>query len=215
MVVTSSSSLFKFLYHLVLAGVLIAIFFFLSGGRVIAQPVQGEINPTGITAEQLHKSYTEKEHRYRLTVTGDNLEENETNRRYATFSWSTNCGRFYEGGRGPNSRYFSDKNKTVVWGYEYPKEDCTEAQIQVKVTGFHKEIREEQTFITQKIFYPEISPKIETISVNEPKSSTCTIAKRISIFLGFGWERLRVLFGGKPDDPKSYQVPAANPCVRG
>ena len=94
-------------------------------------PLSEKADPKKIDSQQLHKSYTDSQHRYRLTITGNNLDDNPTTKRHLSYSWSTNCGRFYEGGTGPNTRYIG--KKSVVWGYEYPKEDCTEVLIRVTV----------------------------------------------------------------------------------
>ncbi len=120
-------------------------------------------DPTQIASQQLHKNYTDPQHRYRLTVEGNNLEDNPTIKKRLNYSWSTNCGRFYEGGEGPSSRYFSNSNKSVVWGYEYPKEDCTEALIRVIVRQFKGGERVREVYISQKIFYPEEKPEIKSV----------------------------------------------------
>lgn len=123
-------------------------------------PTSEKADPTSIVSQQLHKSYTASQHRYRLTVAGNNLDDNPTTKKRLNYSWSTNCGRFYEGGKGPDSRYFSESNKSVVWGYEYPKEDCTEALIRVTVRQFKGGERIREVHVSQKIFYPEKAPDI-------------------------------------------------------
>lgn len=115
-------------------------------------------DPTNIASQQLHKSYTDSQHRYRLTVAGNSLDDNPTTKKRLNYSWSANCGRFYEGGTGPNSRYLG--KQSVVWGYEYPKEDCTEALIRVTVRQFKGGERIREVHVSQKVFYPEKAPDI-------------------------------------------------------
>ncbi len=78
-----------------------------------------------------------------------------------SYVWSTTCGRFYEGGTGPNSRYLG--KQSVIWGYEYPKEDCTEALIRVTVRQFKGGERVREVYVSQKIFYPEKAPEIKSV----------------------------------------------------
>lgn len=172
-------------------------------------PILRKADPKQIVSQQLHKSFTDSQHRYRLTVEGKNLDNNPI-----SYSWSTNCGRFYEGGRGPNSRYLG--KQSVVWGYEYPKEDCTEALIRVTVRQFKGEIGGErigEVYISQKIFFPEITPKIDPVFSDSPIKS-CSLGQRIKIFIGNTWYRLQLLGGGKPHDAKTYETPGGG-CVRG
>lgn len=144
---------------------LILFFFFSIPSFSLAQtknpnntPLSEKADPTSIVSQQLHKSYTDPQHRYRLTVGGNNLSDNPTTKKRLNYSWSANCGRFYEGGTGPNSRYLG--KQSVVWGYEYPKEDCTEALIRVTVRQFKGGERIREAHVSQKIFYPEKAPDI-------------------------------------------------------
>ncbi len=168
--------------------------------------------PASIASQQLHKNYTNSQHRYRLTVEGNNLDDNPTTKKRLSYVWSTNCGRFYEGGKGPNSKYLG--KQTVVWGYEYPKEDCTEALIQVATTHLSNEKRIGQVSVSQKIFYPEITPKIERVFLDEVKPQSCPLDKRIKIFIGDIWSRLLNFGGKKLHDSTTFETPGGG-CVRG
>lgn len=174
------------------------------------------IAPKNIRIEQLHKNYTDNKHRYRLTIEGDSLDERKISKNYsykATFRWSTNCGKFYEGGKGPSTKYHSYTNRTVIWGYEFPKEDCTEAKIAVDVYGYNGGERVDQVILEQKIFYPEVPPQIDAIYYKgitplQPMS----LDRKIKMFIG---NMFRLLFGGPPDDPTKTEVPGGVTSVRG
>ncbi len=118
-------------------------------------------DPTQIASQQLHKSYTDSQHRYRLTVEGNSLNDNPAAKKRLSYSWSTDCGKFFEGGVGPSTRYLG--KQSVIWGYEYPKEDCTEALIRVTVRQFKGGERVREVYVSQKIFYPEKAPEIKSV----------------------------------------------------
>jgi hypothetical protein len=113
----------------------------------------GKIAPKEIMIDELHQYQADPKHRYRLTVEGNNLENKDKENPVATFVWATDCGRFYEGGTGPHTKYLSAANRSVVWGYEFPEENCSEASVAVRVNGYGKRGREDNVMIRQKVFY--------------------------------------------------------------
>ncbi|MBI2338701.1 hypothetical protein HYU95_05980 [Candidatus Daviesbacteria bacterium] len=177
-------------------------------------PVLEKIDPKRIASQQLHKNYTDSQHRYRLTVEGNSLNDNPTAKKRLNYSWSTDCGKFFEGGVGPSTRYLG--KQSVIWGYEYPKEDCTEVLIRVTVRQLRGGERVGEVYVSQKIFYPEITPTIEPIFTDDPIKSSCSIGQRIKIFIGNAWYQLLLFGGGKSHDPRTYETPGAGKnCVRG
>src|SRR3989338_7434493 len=80
-----------------------------------------KIVPQKLKIEQLHKDYREKDHRYKFTIVGDKLVNRGTG---VHAEWRATCGRFYSKYNG-----ILEAETPVIWGYEYPKEDCTDAVI--------------------------------------------------------------------------------------
>lgn len=73
----------------------------------------------GLGVNQLHFSFEETPHRYRLTVDAADPDANSL----LTYNWSINCGYFF----GPT------RSETVEWRYNIPGE-CIYAQVSVTVT---------------------------------------------------------------------------------
>ncbi len=161
---------------------------------LIPHPVYAEVDeygrelpekmvPKKIKVEQLHKDYREKNHRYGLRITGDHLK----NRGIAILAeWKTNCGRFYSKYNG-----ILEMEKPVIWGYEFPKEDCTDVVITVKIKDY---LRDDEANIDQKIFFPEDPP---IVKIHYTKHLTPEEVKRkdfwrwVKIKIGSWWASLK------------------------
>ena len=101
-----------------------------------------KIVPQKIAVEQLHKDYHEKNHRYKLTIVGQRLKDRGDG---VLAEWETTCGRFYSKYNG-----VLKIEEPVIWGYEFPKENCEEAVITVSIKDY---LRDDSAKIKQKIFF--------------------------------------------------------------
>lgn len=161
-----------------------------------------KIVPQKLKAEELHKDYREKDHRYRLAVMGDKLANRGTE---VHAEWKTTCGRFYSKHNG-----ILEAETPVIWGYEYPKEDCTDAVITVSIKDY---LREDTAKIEQKVFFPEEKPKIE---IFYKKHYTQAELKRkdfmrwIKIRIGSIWASLLPA----NQDARKFETPGGNGAVR-
>ena len=159
--------------------------------------------PQKIAIEQLHKDYKEKNHRYKLTIAGERLKDRGDG---VLAEWQTTCGRFY-------SKYNGVLNaeESVIWGYEFPKENCEDAIITVSIKDH---LRNDSSKIQQKIFFPEESPIVEIHYAKHLTSSELwkkDLFRWIKIKIGKFWSDL------KPhnDDAKTFEVPKSKGGVRG
>lgn len=162
-----------------------------------------KIAPQKLLVEQLHKDYREKNHRYKLTVIGYKLENRGDG---VLAEWKTTCGRFYSKYNGVLAM-----ETPVIWGYEFPKENCEDAVITVSIKDY---LREDTAKIEQKIFFDEEKPKVEINykqHLTEAELQKKDIIRWIKIKIGNIWSRLLPV----NQDAKTFEVPNNKGSVRG
>lgn len=198
------------LSFVLLSSILFVIIFFL----VIPSAVYAEkdeygrdfpekIVPQKLKFEQLHKDYRERDHRYKLTIIGDKLENRGAG---VLAEWKATCGRFYSKYNG-----VLEMETPVIWGYEYPKEDCTDAVITVSMKDY---LREDTAKIEQKVFFEAEKPKVEihyTAHLTPSELWRKDLFKWIKIKIGKFWSDLKP----NNDDAKTFEVPNKKGSVRG
>ena len=156
-----------------------------------------------IAIEQLHKDYKEKNHRYKLTIVGERLKDRGNG---VLADWEATCGRFY-------SKYNGVLNaeEPVIWGYEFPKENCEEAIITVSIKDY---LRNDSAKIKQKVFFPEEAPSVDIYYTKHLAPSELwkkDFFRWIKVKIGKFWSDL------KPhnDNAKTFEVPKSKGGVRG
>ncbi len=142
-----------------------------------------KIVPQKIAVEQLHKDYHEKNHRYKLTIVGQRLKDRGDG---VLAEWETTCGRFYSKYNG-----VLKIEEPVIWGYEFPKENCEEAVITVSIKDY---LRDDSAKIKQKIFFPQEPPIVETYYTKHLTPSELwkkDLFRWIKVKIGVFWSNLK------------------------
>lgn len=163
--------------------------------------------PTKLKVDQLHRRYTDTQHRYQLTVQGTGLAGDAMK-----FVWSTDCGQFYsQAGQALGTSYTRPATQWIWWGYDLPT-DCTDAQVTVAIQEGEAPLVGTQ--MTQKVFFPESTPSLTTYQPRD-RSEVAKVPwqKWVKIRVGSFWGWLK--HWGRPEDASRDEVPGGVTGVRG
>lgn len=169
------------------------------------------ILPQSLKVDQLHRQYTDVQHRYQLTVKGRDLAGSDV-----SFQWQTDCGKFYEQQTGPSLDTTAtrgpgtDTPQWIVWGYDLPK-DCSAATVSVAV----QKGTDIGYVLKQKVFSPKDLLTVEQYQPKHPSEERkVPVLRRINIRIGLFWGWLGDLIRGRPDDATRDQAPSGSGAIR-